>query len=512
MLAGASAFVLKPVKGDELIATVRKVLGRAAAAPAPPVSREAPLGRVVVFCAPKGGTGRTTLAINTGISLRDTSHDSVVIVDADYAAPAIDVALNLKNQRDIRDLLPKLNRLDNDLVSSVLALHSSGVRVLLAPPPDVLEYPPTLPQVQQVTATLKRMFRWVLVDLGLPLDEAAYAFLDAADVVVMSILPEMVGMRNGKFMLAQFDQRHYPAGKVWPLLNREGLPGGVKKPEVITYLGRDLMFAIPNDQELATETINRGVPMVVAHRRRPVAQAYRKLAVMLGDDRKLANHPALPVAAAAVTGAAVAAAGAPTAVAPTDVAPAAAGLDAGEGGADDVDEQASAPSAGDAATGSTGVSAGLPLAMAGASATGAGALGDAQVATASAGRLVATPSRRDRWARRGPLPRSVYIAGLVALMVLLAALVGVIIGKVAAGGGASPGASTGASTYPPDSTQVAAIVDTPTASPTPADHATHEASATRVGEILARVLGPLPGTTTSEPGGPPGATTSRDWA
>ncbi len=149
----------------------------------------------------------------------------------------IDVALNLKNQRDIRDLLPKLNQLDTDLISSVLATHDSGVRVLLAPPPDALEYPPTLPQVQQVTAWLKRMFPWVLVDLGLPLDEAAYAFLDGADRVIMSVLPDMVGMRNTKFMLAQFDLRNYPAGKVWPLLNREGLPGGVKKPDVGAYLG-----------------------------------------------------------------------------------------------------------------------------------------------------------------------------------------------------------------------------------------------------------------------------------
>ena len=61
-------------------------------------------------------------------------------------------------------------------------------------------------------------------------------------------------------------------------------PGGVKKPDVQTYLARDLMFAIPNDQELATETINRGVPMVIAHRRRPVAQAYRKLARKLHPD------------------------------------------------------------------------------------------------------------------------------------------------------------------------------------------------------------------------------------
>ena len=439
-----------------------------------------------------------------GSCLRETTREPVVIVDADYAAPAIDVALNLKNQRDIRDLLPKLNQLDTDLISSVLAAHSSGVRVLLAPPPDVLEYPPTLPQVQQVTATLKRMFPWVLVDLGLPLDEAAYAFLDAADRVVMSVLPDMVGMRNAKYMLAQFDQRNYPAGKVWPLLNREGLPGGVKKPDVIAYLGRDLMFAIPNDQELATETINRGVPMVVAHRRRPVAQAYRKLAVLLADDRKLANQPpALPVAAVAVAGAAVAGA-ASTAAAP------AAGQQAGAlvGDADEVEDLATDQDAGAVATGETSAVDEATVVTRSAP-EGASQSSRADVALAAALRPApATLYRRDRWACRRPLPRPVLIAGFVALMVLLAALVGVIIGRVAASSGTPPGAST----LPAESTQVAAVVDTPTASATPLDHATHDASATRVGQILARVLGPLPGTTVRGAGASAGPNSHHPWA
>jgi len=295
VFAGARAFVVKPVKGDDLLGTLRQVLGQRIAAPQP-VVYEGTAGRVIVFCASKGGTGRTTMAINTAVCLRENLREPVVVVDADYAAPAIDVALNLKGQRDIRDLLPKLNQLDSDLLSSVLAAHSSGVRVLLAPPPETLDYPPTLPQVQQVTAWLRRIFPWVLVDLGLPLDEAAYAFLDAADRVVMSVLPEAVSMRNTLTMLGQFDARHYPPGKVWPVLNREGLPGGLKRPDVAGFLRRELRFAIPNDQDFATETINRGVPMVIAHRRRPVAQAYRKLATALAEDRKaeaaeLASHP-----------------------------------------------------------------------------------------------------------------------------------------------------------------------------------------------------------------------------
>lgn len=475
VLAGARAFIPKPIKGEELIPILRQVLGRRAAGPQP-VSQESKLGRVVVLCAPKGGTGRTTLAINTAVSLREVAREGVVIVDADYAAPAIDVALNLKGQRDIRDLLPKLNQLDTDLISSVLAVHDSGVRVLLAPPPDALDYPPTLPQVQQVTAWLKRMFPWVLVDLGLPLDEAAYAFLDGADRVVMSVLPDMVGMRNAKVMLAQFEKRNYPAGKVWPLLNREGLPGGVKKPDVAAYLARDLMFAIPNDQELATETINRGVPMVVAHRRRPVSQAYHKLAGMLADDRKLARAA---VAAPVLVGASAVGVG-----------------------------EATIP-----------VMAGLAPAEA---ASSSAAPAPAMVAPVSAlPRPVDWGGGREK-APRKPVRRAAFLGAVVLFVVLLVALLGVVMLRAAGNGAAPPDAGgTPASTalvaaaagsgsaVPTGSVPTASspTASSPaTASPAGPDQATRDASATQVGATLTKLLGPLPGTPTGDAERPPGDT------
>ena len=190
------------------------------------------MGRIITFVAPKGGTGRTSTAVNTAIALHQATKRSLVIVDADFAAPSVDVALNLRDDHDLTDLLPRLAQFDQELASGILAQHASGVRVLLAPPPAEHGTPISVPQVQQLLAQLKRMFGWVVVDLGLPLDEAGFAFLDAADRIVMTLLPEMTGLRNTRLMLNQFRGRGYAGDKVYLVINRASMPAGVSKQEI----------------------------------------------------------------------------------------------------------------------------------------------------------------------------------------------------------------------------------------------------------------------------------------
>jgi pilus assembly protein CpaE len=294
VLAGARAFVTKPVQPEELLGALRQVLmGRAAPRASEPMS--ATVGRIIAFCAPKGGTGRTILAINTAVALRRLSKEPVALIDADYATPALDVALNLESDRTIVDLLPKLANLDAEVVSSVLAPHASGVQVLLAPPPADLSHPISLPQVQQVLAWLKRMFPWVLVDLGLPMDDTAFAFLDGADRIVMSVLPEMVGLRNTRLMLDQLHARGYPSKKIWMVLNRSTLRGGVPVRDIEERLRVHIRFQVPDDQPLATYSINRGVPIVVSHEGSAVAKAVRNLAGDLLADLPVSANAASPV-------------------------------------------------------------------------------------------------------------------------------------------------------------------------------------------------------------------------
>lgn len=300
VLAGARGFLLKPLDVDEFSAALRQVIAQRGAQQPAPTEATPVNGRIVVFCAPKGGTGRSTLAINTTIALHQATKQPVVLVDADYAAPALDVALNLDPSRNIVDLLPKLARLDADLVSSVLVSHASGIKVLLAPPPADLTHPISLPQVQQVLATLKRMFPWVVVDLGLPMDETAFAFLDGADRIVMSVLPEMVGLRNTRLMLDQMHGRGYPAQKIWLVLNRSDLRGGVSVGDIEERLKVHVRYKIPDDQGLATHSVNRGVPVMMSHRSSRLAKGVAAFADELA--REVAGTEAEPARAGGLFG------------------------------------------------------------------------------------------------------------------------------------------------------------------------------------------------------------------
>jgi pilus assembly protein CpaE len=289
VLVGARSFVAKPSLDEELVPTLLQVFAwqRLPTVEAKPVEKA--LGYTVAFCAPKGGTGRTTMAINTAVGLWQVTQKPLVLVDADYAAPALDVALNLRSDRNIADLLPKLSRLDEDLISSVLVQHASGLNVLLAPPPADLSSPLSLMQVQHILVMLKRMFPWVIVDLGLPLDETTFAFLDGADRIIMSVLPEMVGLRNTRLMLDQLFARGYPDDKVWLVLNRATLRGGVSQRDIETRLRVSIKFTIPDDQALATHSINRGVPIVISHPRSAVARSVQRLARQLCADLPLTD-------------------------------------------------------------------------------------------------------------------------------------------------------------------------------------------------------------------------------
>jgi pilus assembly protein CpaE len=281
VLAGARGFLIKPLDAEEVATTLQQLLDQRRDLGTEPEVVAPAIGRVVVFCASKGGTGRTTLAINTAISLHTETQKPVVLVDADYAAPALDVALNLSSERSIFDLLPRLSHLDKELVSGVLAAHASGIQCLLAPPPASLSSPISLPQVQQILVLLKRMFSWVVIDLGLPLDETAFAFLDSADRIVLSVLPEMVGLRNTRLMLDHFREQGYPGDKMWLVVNRATMRGGVTSADIEGRLRMKLEYLIPDDQPLATYSINLGVPVVMSHGRSPLARAIRGFAQYL---------------------------------------------------------------------------------------------------------------------------------------------------------------------------------------------------------------------------------------
>ncbi len=284
VLAGARGFVTKPLQAEELVATLRQVLGEQRARPEEQEIDQGAPGRVIVFCAPKGGTGRTTLAINTALSLRMATNET--------GGPG---GRRLCRTGPRRGPEPAVwAGCDRSAAQALTAGRGSDLgrhgqpRHGTAGPAGAAAGRPVGPHLAAPGAAhpgvLKRMFPWVVVDLGLPLDEMAFAFLDSADRIVVTVLPEMVGLRNTRLMLDRLRERGYAEDRVYLVLNRATMRGGVSRGDIEERLRVQVTHQIPDDQPLATQSINRGVPLVVSHKRGAVVRAIHQLAQQLVED------------------------------------------------------------------------------------------------------------------------------------------------------------------------------------------------------------------------------------
>src|SRR4030042_1102681 len=139
MLAGARAFLISPFSQINLVSTLRRVTeleGRRQQSqtyiPTQLPEATRPLRSVTVF-SPRGGTGVTSIAVNTAVALAEETGKKVLLFEGKVFFGHIEVMLNLKVQNALSDLIPHASNLDEGLIRDVVAVHPSGIHVLLAP-------------------------------------------------------------------------------------------------------------------------------------------------------------------------------------------------------------------------------------------------------------------------------------------------------------------------------------------------------------------------------------------
>jgi pilus assembly protein CpaE len=311
MLAGAREFLVKPFSSDELAASIRQVNQRerqkmdrvASARPAvaPPTNGHAPAptethnGQVVTFFSPKGGVGRTTLAVNFAVAARTELGKKVALVDGGLQFGDVGVLLNLnpKNQ-SIADVAREMAGGDLETLESTLVDHSTGVRVLMAPPSPEMAELVTPDHVTKIIAALRTTHDLVVVDCSPLLQDVTLAFLDASDVVLTVLTLEITNIKNIRQFLALVEQLGYPENKVQLLLNRADSGYGIRLHDVESSIGRKISHSVVSDGRTVVYALNRGVPFVVAARQARVSEDVVRLAraVVGGEHVQVGQAPA----------------------------------------------------------------------------------------------------------------------------------------------------------------------------------------------------------------------------
>jgi len=298
MLAGAREFLVKPFSADELSAAIRQVhqreqqkLGNMAAIPVYQNGQSSTngerrkRGRVVTFFSPKGGVGRTTMAVNTAVAAA-TEGQRVVIVDASLQFGDVGVLLNMSPKNNtVADVVRELGTGETDTIESMIIDHSSGVRVLLAPPSPEQAELVTPEHVTAIVSALRATHDLVVVDAWPWLNDTTITFLDNSDVIVALLTLEISNIKNLRQFLELVGTLGYKDDKVRLVLNRADSAYGIRLQDVESSIGRKIDHTIVSDGQTVVYALNRGVPFVMGNKQARVSQDVIKLARLVSEPR-----------------------------------------------------------------------------------------------------------------------------------------------------------------------------------------------------------------------------------
>ncbi|HJW21338.1 MAG TPA: AAA family ATPase, partial [Candidatus Limnocylindrales bacterium] len=258
------------------------------------------VGQVVSLFSPKGGVGRTTIAVNLAVAAASLGR-RVALLDASFQFGDVGVLLNLNpKNKSIADLAVELDAGEIESLETFMISHSSGIRVLLAPPkPEQAELiGPSA--IRRVIDKLRADHDLVVVDCPATFNEPTIAVLDQSDTILTLLTLEITSVKNMRLFLETADQLGYAKDKIRLVLNRADSTLGIRVADVEHSIGRKVDHTIVSDGRSVVYALNRGVPFFLSNREAQVSQDILRLAqAVAGLAPRAADAAVAPAAKAA---------------------------------------------------------------------------------------------------------------------------------------------------------------------------------------------------------------------
>jgi pilus assembly protein CpaE len=271
--AGAEDILMLPQTPDQVRFSVQKLVARKSRRGDSGSSNQ---GRLVCVLGPKGGSGKTLVSANLGVALAEAG-TNVAIVDLDLQFGDVALSLGLGPERTFYDLAHAGGTLDTQKVEAYMMVHSSGLRVLLAPTRPDQASSITVELVRDVYSALRSAYDVVIVDTPPGFTAEVIATIDAAtDLVVVGML-DALSLKNTKLGLETLELMGCEPGIIRMVLNRAHSQVGITHNEVARVLGRAPDILVPSDREIP-RAVNEGAAITTSRPSSEAAVAFRQLA------------------------------------------------------------------------------------------------------------------------------------------------------------------------------------------------------------------------------------------
>jgi pilus assembly protein CpaE len=219
-------------------------------------------GSVISLFAPKGGVGKTMIAVNLAVAIRQQTGDSVCLFDADVGVGNVTAVLNAPYHGGLAHLADSPpEEWTNDAFEHMVTTHeASGVRVLTwGTEPSESERISTDLLVAAVRWA-RTHHSWVIVDCHPSYDDRTMAMLAASREIFLVVTPEVGPLRNASQFLGL--AREVGLGDmVKVIVNRSN--HGIAVPDIAKTLGMAVAATVVSNGPKAVMASNEGTPIIL---------------------------------------------------------------------------------------------------------------------------------------------------------------------------------------------------------------------------------------------------------
>ena len=241
-------------------------------------------GKVLVVYGPRGGSGKSTIAVNLATALALAHPNEVALVDLSLTFGNCAVMLNLLPKTPLaRASLETLATLPKERLSDYLPTHASTLRLMVGASAAEEEGYVTPDHVRDALRLLRRLHDYVVVDTGSNFSEQTIAALETADKVLLVCTPDLITLREVReCQRILSDVIRVASEKVYYVMNNVFPFKALAVDQFVQTLEKDIDAEIPfgNDAPAKAASL-RGDPLIQAQANSNVSKAIDRIAKTL---------------------------------------------------------------------------------------------------------------------------------------------------------------------------------------------------------------------------------------
>lgn len=230
--------------------------------------------KFVVIASGKGGTGKTTTAINLASALSDFGRD-VIVVDANLHTPNVGINLGMHStQLTLHDALKGSKN-----IKEVVYIHPSGIKVITSHISLDKLKEIKKERLSDVIMELAGSTEIVLIDTATGFSDEVQKLIKSSDEVLIVTTPDLAAITDALKTIKLAEEHN--ATVIGVVLNRyadSNLDMAVENIEKM--LGKNILAIIPEDKHIK-KAINLKHPVIYAYPMAPSSIGFKKLAAKL---------------------------------------------------------------------------------------------------------------------------------------------------------------------------------------------------------------------------------------